>query len=119
MRIILLFTIGYFVSIVIGHYITKLIIDYLWEDSEIKGKRNSKLPAILGLLERLFYTTSFLLNQFTLIAVILGLKALGEWKNPVENQVVQRHQVQIFLIGTLISLLFGLAGGIIIVFLRP
>ncbi len=66
-------------------------------------------------MERILYTAFWIINKPEVIAGWLVLKAIGEWnpKNIKKIDVVNREQIIIFLIGTAISLMFGVAGGIV------
>lgn len=80
-------------------------------------------PRIIGVLERLFYTTAIIFNQFALIGVWLVFKAIGDWsdfsstnrkgdKNDIEEGTT-RIRANNFLIGTGITLIFGIVGGVL------
>jgi len=86
-------------------------------------------PRTIGVIERILYTTAIIFNQYLLIGVWLAFKAIGEWsdfsfsknkrdlkrtedKNDVEEGTT-RIRANNFLIGTGITLIFGILGGLI------
>lgn len=72
-------------------------------------------PILLGILERIIYTTSILTRNPQFIAVWLALKAISTWRNwQIDNG---RGMFNVFLIGTGFSLLYGTLGGQIVVWL--
>lgn len=90
-------------------------------DSE-KRKSFSWGPRIIGVIERIFYTSAIVFNQFTLIGVWLVFKAIGEWsdfpsRNRENREKVKEGTTRIrannFLIGNAVSLLSGILGGVI------
>lgn len=82
----------------------------------------SWMPRRIGIIERVFYTTAVILGQFTFIGVWLIFKAIGQWKDISENDKslkkknegkITRIRANMFLIGTGLSLIFGLLGGVV------
>lgn len=78
-------------------------------------------PRTIGILERIFYTSAIIFNQFALIGIWLVFKAIGEWSDipsKYENDQSEarksstRIRANNFLIGTALSLLLGILGGI-------
>jgi len=70
----MIYAIGYFISIVIGHVLILIVMKKLWiglgEKKTIKGIiPNKEHSMMIGMLERLLYTTSWLLGQPAFIAV--------------------------------------------------
>lgn len=74
-------------------------------------------PATIGILERIFYTTAIVFNQNLLIGVWVAFKIIGEWsdfsskRNP--NEGITRIRANNFLIGSALSLIFGIIGGVL------
>lgn len=95
-------------------------------DSE-KRKAFNWAPSLIGILERIIYTSAIVFGQLILIGIWLTFKAIGQWgdvefsnrnnsRNNDRNNALQgatRMRANNFLIGTALSLLFGIFGGII------
>lgn len=81
--------IGYFFAAVFGHYFIMLLRNELWKfEGDIDNKyetteQQSKYlfqPQILGVVERILYTTALFTGETTIIGVWLGLKLASQWK---------------------------------------
>lgn len=92
-----------------------------WLDNE-KREPFNWAPRLIGVLERIFYTSAVVFGQFTLIILWIAFKVIGEWsdissskyRNKSEEEGgTTRIRANNFLIGNAFSLLFGIAGGII------
>lgn len=82
-------------------------------------------PRLVGIIERFLYTTAVIFNQFGLIGIWLVFKAIGDWsdfssmnkKNKDGKDDIEEGTTRIrannFLIGTGITLIFGILGGIV------
>jgi hypothetical protein len=124
-----------FIAIIIAYFsIAQIYIEYLqgnlWEyiyeqkDMEAQGltldnlRMTHKLTATLGLIDRIIYTICFLLEQYNIIWIWLGLKVASRL---IASTGVTGHEYikegekrNAFLIGNAISLSLGIMAGIII-----
>ena len=117
--------IGYFVSLVVGQLVTACITNYLWKIAEEEAKdvqgiekteksiRTTPIIALWhGVAERFVYTSTVLLGKPEGIAVWLAFKAVMRWRVYGDDA---RHipGSAIFVVGTIVSLTFGVIGGMI------
>ena len=116
---------GYFVSLVVGQFITARITKYLWSIAEKEVKdlqindmnekpiRTSPLIARWhGVAERFVYTSTVLLGKPEGIAFWLAFKAVMRWK-VYDDDARQIPGSAIYVVGTIVSLTFGVIGGMI------
>jgi len=73
----------------------------------IEMSKNKNLTILLGIIERGFYTTVLIMGAPNLIAVWLALKVVPKW-NRWEGD--ERVTYNVFLIGNVISVAFGIIG---------
>jgi len=132
-------TSGYLFSCALGHVVTKYITSKLWKKS-VDQTRNEMLstsavddysifeksfnkdvvslrpPRILstclGIIERFFYTSAIFINLPQAIIAWLAFKALMRLNLKPESSA-HRIGIGIYQIGTLVSLCFGVLGGLI------
>ena len=121
--------VAYFVIGGISDFLMKITISFIWgHKSLVKvGSANKTLlkklrlvswmPRTVGILERLIFTTSFILGRFEYIGIWLALKTIGSWKsNTGENNMnknnLWRVTENIFLMGTAFSLILSFFGAI-------
>ena len=113
-----IFVLGFGFSLVVGHYIVKMNVDNLWKKIQIGDTiiRNQWHPAFIGLIERVMYTSCVLLGWQNFIAVWLALKAVPQWRlwTEVTENLQGRAIFNIFLIGNSLSVIYGVAGGLIV-----
>lgn len=107
---------GFFVSVFIGSFVLWLVIEkYAWPQLTKKENTSSKPPGalswLLGIIERILYTFAFIINAHEWVAVWLTLKVAVGW---TRWQKGDRSSYNIFLIGSGLSILFGLLGAWII-----
>jgi len=111
--------IGYFISIVVSHFIVAPIVRRLWKRyiSETISQQPI-LPALVGMLERFLYTSAFLLEEKSFISVWLAIKLAGQW-TPSKTDT-DRPLYHIFLIGNGLSLSLSILAALFIKgFIRP
>jgi len=103
---------GYAISMFWGAIVLWLIIDkYTWgylAKKDITGKKPGILSVPAGVVERLLYTTAFLVNQPGFIAVWLALKVASQWER--WKKVDERATYNVFLIGSGLSLIMAFLG---------
>ncbi len=110
---------GLFFSIFVGNTVTHFVVRCLrekinrLEDSE--GQPYARFTFLLGIFESILYTLSYVLGMHFLIGVWLAVKMAGRWSSreslDIKKSDVPRGAINIFLIGNLIILLFGIIGG--------
>ena len=103
--------VGYAISLFGGAIVLWLVIDkFTWRylsKKGIPGKEPGILTLPVGIVERLLYTTAFLLNQPGFVAVWLALKVASQWKR---WQGEERATYNVFLIGSGLSLIMAYLG---------
>ena len=113
------YLLAYLITIIVGYVLVslpyKLVASYFAaEEIIVKGLR---LSGIIGVVERILYTSASLINQPAFIGVWLILKAAGEWGRKDKPGVADEYKVA--LIGNGLSILVGVASGILIQTLLP
>ena len=108
---------GYLLSCIFGDIVIRHVNKKLWEKSPHKDESNELrapryLSMWLGILERFFYTSAICVNAPGGIAAWLAFKALMRWKSD-ETNPVHASGISIYQIGTLLSVCFGVIGGLI------
>jgi hypothetical protein len=109
----------------ISDLLVNRVIGYIWSHKSLKEvsvvkkaliadlKKVSWLPRIVGIFERIIFTTSFIIGKYEFIAIWLGLKVIGSWKNDSYENNKQssmklwRIRENIFLIGTALSIILS------------
>lgn len=125
-RIVIAALMGYVIWGFVSNKVTKWYSSRLWEKARPDGfkMRNeySWIPRDLGIIERFIYTSAIISNQFLLIGLMLTIKAIGDFSDnfyenrkprKAEEHIPKRIRANIFLNGSLISLILGVTGGII------
>jgi hypothetical protein len=114
--------IGYSVSIILGGFLIEWVMKFIRNRSEglkskkINAKHDMYLVRLLGLLERMFYTTCIVFGQPAGIAAWLAIKVLTRWSDE-ENRKANISEANIYLIGNLLTAMFGVGGGLLIILL--
>lgn len=111
----LLITGGYAFSLVLGHFTASWAVKRLWQIATPEHKdihTTGWLAVWHGVAERFIYTSTVLLGRPDGIAVWLAYKAVMRWQIGSEDR---RHipGSAIYVVGTVISLTFGVVGGMI------
>ncbi len=78
-------------------------------------------PEVFGYIERPMYTASYLLGKPEFIGIWLGVKMLARWSLPqtAEDKITDsRHRYYPVLIGNSLSVAYGVAGALVIKWLR-
>lgn len=103
---------GFAFSMLGGGLILWLVIEkwawsYVRNVSEKGGKPERVLTIPMGILERASYTTAILIGAQVWIGVWFIIKVAAQWKR---WQGEERITYNVFLIGNLLSLFFGITG---------
>ena len=120
--------VGYLFSIIPSSFFIKRMTTNAYQkvgtyDSEKIEKFNLKTPDpyfrwtsfLIGILERIIFTTSVIIGQTSFIPIWLVFKSISQWKNwEIDNG---RAMFNIFLLGTGFSILYGALGGQVIIWL--
>lgn len=102
-----------------------MVMKKLWERLGNKEtiedvKIDKEHPMMVGMIERVLYTTSWILGQPIFIAVWIALKVAGGWKGWNEMQIKNGLKVRgrsifnVFLIGNAFSIAYAIAGSLFI-----
>lgn len=107
---------GYSFSTIVGAFVLWLLIDKcIWpliiKKHKIEGKKPFSLTIFLGILERASYTTAFVLQLPAWIGIYLAMKIAVGWHG---SQARKSPSDNLYLIGNLLSILFGLLGAWIV-----
>lgn len=109
-------------SVILGNIVTFIVVSCLRKRigryKGPDGKPYLRFSTLLGILESILYTISYVGGMHFLIGVWIAVKMAGRWSSR-ENLVIDKSNVppesiNIFLIGNLLILLFGIIGGVII-----
>ena len=122
---------SYFFIGALSDLLTNFLIGHIWSKQSLKDVKTvepsliedlekvSWLPRIVGIFERIIFTTSFIIGMYQFAAVWLGLKVIGSWKDNSDNTnkkkrnekvpkiKLWRVRENIFLIGTAMSLILS------------
>ncbi len=114
--------IGYSVSILLGGVVIEWAMKTVRNRSEVLkkekiiGKRDMYLVRILGLLERILYTTCIVLGEPAGIAAWLAIKVITRWAGE-EHRWANISEANIYLVGNLLTVFFGAGGGLLSILL--
>jgi len=118
------FIVGYCISLILGHFVTSRVTRRLWNvaEEEVRQLQNQEQylpirtsPTIAlwhGTAERFLYTSTIILGRPEGIAIWLAFKAVMRWKI-YENDPRHIPGSAIYVVGTIVSLIFGVLGGLI------
>jgi len=112
--------IGYTVSVILGWFVVDWIMAVLRSHSEVlkkdkdSRKRDIYLVRILGALERFLFTTFIVFGQPAGIFAWLAIKVLTRWTSEKEKEGWETiTRSNIYLIGNLLTVIFGVTGGLL------
>jgi hypothetical protein len=125
-------SIGYIFATFIAHPMIYIVSNRLWKDIDLDHKGENTLrprawhASITGVIERVLYVASLQIGQATFIGIWLALKTVGNWKrwshgyppNAEHQKVTGREFLNIFLIGSGLSLTYAGVGYKVIVWLK-
>ena len=107
---------GYLISVYVGSIITRKTVNRLKAWAHLGGQQGASAPerVIVGLLERFLYTTTWLMGKeaSAFIGIWLVLKTAGQWGRWGEEE--GRAIYNVFLVGSALSLIFGVLGALLI-----
>jgi hypothetical protein len=103
---------GYFYSTIIGMWMIDWVMKDLVKSVEFKptDTANNRRAGLVGLVERALYTGSLRFNKPEFLALWLIFKVAGQWKGWTD----ERGRISSFLIGSGLSIAYGLLGGALI-----
>lgn len=110
-------------SVVLGHIVVK------WSNFALRKyigaeEKPAKLTPTIGCIERTLYTVLTVLNQYNYVVILFGIKIAERLitytriRTDEELKKAGQH-ANVFLISNLISLGFGILGGLLIRYLMP
>lgn len=132
-NIVFIWFFGFFISIFIGHYVTRYINQGLRCYIRVE-LGNNKLTPSLGCIERTIYTLLFYFAKYEFIAALFGImvaqrliaitvfnkkeefRKKSKEKPNIFKEVGER--INVYFISNFVSLFFGILGGVIIKFLK-
>jgi hypothetical protein len=116
---------GYLYSIWIGHWLVLSFSRKAWIalDEMPKGKKDMPYrwtSSLSGIIDRVIYTSSLLFSAKEFIAVWLAIKVAVQWKRWEDSKDLgkARASFHIFVIGTGLSLSYGVVGALIAEWLK-
>jgi hypothetical protein len=117
---------GYLFSIVVGHWATSALMAAAW-NSALRGSgqagagpgAHAEIREAIGLVERVLYTAAWQVGAHWFLGLWLGLKAAGKVRGWDEapagpGKTGGRAGFHLFLIGSAVSLIYGVVGAMMI-----
>lgn len=118
------YVVGYGVSVGVGAVVIWWFIEKVLRKKycEKRGENDCGKPSLvwlpisMGILDRILYTTAWIISQEVFIGVWLAVKVARGWKVPEERKATASSVVRynVFLIGNALCVIFGVSGGMII-----
>ena len=115
------YALGYFYSIFVGHWLILNFSRNAWDALGEMSENKKDMPyrwtsSLSGILDRVIYTSSLLIPAKEFIAVWLAIKVAVQWKRWDDNKDLgkARASFHIFVIGTGLSLLYGVVGALLV-----
>lgn len=124
---IVYYVVGYLYSLLIGTWLTYYLADYT---GKAIGEYYRWTAAIVGVTERLLYTSAILFNKIEFIGIWFLLKVASQWrrwgakdvksKTNDDKKGVYRERANFnsYLINTGMSVAYGVLGGEIIIWMK-
>jgi hypothetical protein len=119
------YILGYLYSVWVGHLLVLSFSRNAWSALGEIPKNEKDMPyrwtsSLVGIIERIIYTSSLVFGAKEFIAVWLAIKIAVQWKRWEDTKDLgkARASFHIFLIGTGLSLMYGVVGGFLIEWLR-
>ena len=116
----LIYVSGYFISVLGGHFVIRPINNWMRQEKDRLSPQNSQedqgglLSGLVGLTERILFTTVLLAHHPEFIGLWLTLKFAGRWREWQPDTPGGWGRVNIFLVGNALSILFSFIGATII-----
>ena len=112
------YMVGFAFTLFAGHYYVRAVVVEMYrlkENHDGPINASGYTSMLIGHSERIIFVVALLISQPLLIGVWLAIKAAGEWRK------ADHELYQIFLVGTALSLMYGVAGFLVIehVFKNP
>jgi len=106
---------AYIMALFGGHWFVRVILNKLKPeiDKLENGQGIKGADAYIGFLERALVLTFVLLNQFTLIGLVLTAKSIARFE-----ELKNRRFSEYLLVGTLASILFTIWVGVLVLWLN-
>jgi len=119
------YALGYVYSVWIGHLLLLSFSRKAWSALGEIPKNKKDMPyrwtsSLAGMIDRIIYISSFLFAAKEFIAVWLAIKVAVQWKRWEDTKDLgkARASFHIFLIGTGLSLMYGVIGGLLVEWLK-
>jgi len=119
------YAMGYLYSVLIGYFLVLSFSRNAWAALGEMPKNEVDMPyrwtsSLSGIIDRVIYTSSLLFSAKEFIAVWLAIKVAVQRKRWEDNKDLgkARASFHIFVIGTGLSLLYGLVGGVMVGWLK-
>lgn len=106
------YVLGFCFSTIVAHFLIKMNVMALWKTVDPDSYQDSgwvTLSTIQGIVERVLYTSAMLAAQPAFIALWVALKVASQWES-----WKNKPGYNAFLVGTGLSILFGVSGAVII-----
>lgn len=87
----------------------KKLFEYILTSSSATSENDLKMGNLIGKLERVIVAVLVLLNQYSVIGLVLTAKSIARFKQLEDKDFAEKY-----LVGTLTSILFALISTIII-----
>jgi len=99
----------FFLSVLLASLITKETILKIRKKLTPKNQHKNNLVFYLGFLELLSYSVSFIIFKPEFIVFWLGIKSLNRWevKRANADNNWENNDINIFLLGNLLSIIFS------------
>lgn len=124
-RELLYYALGYSFSVLAGHFFVLRFSRKAWTALGEMPKNETDMPyrwtsSMAGMVDRIIYTSSLLFSAKEFIAVWLAFKIAVQWKRWEDKNDLgkARASFHIFLIGTGLSLMYGVVGGLLVKWLN-
>ena len=117
-----LYGLTYAIAIVFGWCTINPFIRILsWQYLDKTVRYNSWIPRLVGAIEQILFTTSYLSGHNELIGIWLLMETAGEWstQDKEAKPAIRMNDYAIFLIGTALSLMLSVGTAVFIQHILP
>jgi hypothetical protein len=114
---------GYTFSLVMGRIMVGLVMREAWRQlGPIGGPTSLRgwLSPVIGEIEGVMFTTAWLLEKPEFILLWIAIKVTGQWKrwgedNEVGGLIVPGRDIfNVFLLGSALSMIYAIVGGVMV-----